>query len=65
MTKQQLVDIGESVPVRLFLSPLPISPTYANIENKFSVRYYVNLVLVDDGTLELCLEIIFSRFGFV
>jgi len=39
---------GESVPVRLFLSPLPISPTYANIENKFSVRYYVNLVLVDD-----------------
>jgi vacuolar protein sorting-associated protein 26 len=39
---------GESIPVRLFLSPLPLTPTYTNVEGKFSVRYYLNLVLVDE-----------------
>ncbi|EFJ08889.1 hypothetical protein SELMODRAFT_158309 [Selaginella moellendorffii] len=38
---------GESIPVRLFLSPYDLTPTYRNINNKFSVRYYLNLVLVD------------------
>ncbi|KAI4382171.1 hypothetical protein MLD38_008169 [Melastoma candidum] len=39
---------GESIPVRLFLSPYELTPTYRNINNKFSVKYYLNLVLVDD-----------------
>ncbi|KAF3455222.1 hypothetical protein FNV43_RR05670 [Rhamnella rubrinervis] len=39
---------GESIPVRLFLSPYELSPTYRNINNKFSVKYYLNLVLVDE-----------------
>ncbi|XP_042055825.1 vacuolar protein sorting-associated protein 26B-like [Salvia splendens] len=39
---------GESIPVRLFLSPYELAPTYLNINNKFSVKYYLNLVLVDE-----------------
>lgn len=38
---------GESVPIRLHLSKLNLSPTYRAINNVFSVKYYVNLVLVD------------------
>ncbi|XP_075494553.1 vacuolar protein sorting-associated protein 26A-like [Primulina tabacum] len=39
---------GESIPIRLFLSPYELTPTYQNINNKFSVKYYLNLVLVDE-----------------
>jgi len=39
---------GESIPVRLFLSPYELTPTYKNVHNKFSVKYYLNLVLVDE-----------------
>lgn len=39
---------GESIPVRLFLSPYELTPTHRNINNKFSVKYYLNLVLVDE-----------------
>lgn len=39
---------GESIPVRLFLSPYDPTPTYRNTNNKFSVKYYLNLVLVDE-----------------
>ena len=33
---------------RLFLSPYDLAPTYKNVHNKFSVKYYLNLVLVDE-----------------
>ncbi|CAG7892635.1 unnamed protein product [Brassica rapa] len=39
---------GESIPVRLFLTPYDLTPTHKNINNKFSVKYYLNLVLVDE-----------------
>ncbi|KAH9617456.1 hypothetical protein KSS87_011051 [Heliosperma pusillum] len=39
---------GESIPLRLFLSPYELTPTYRNTNNKFSVKYYLNLVLVDE-----------------
>ncbi|CAN1228083.1 Vacuolar protein sorting-associated protein 26A [Linum grandiflorum] len=39
---------GESIPIRLFLSPYDLTPTHRNINNKFSVKYYLNLVLVDE-----------------
>lgn len=38
---------GECIPIRLFLNNYNLTPTYRNIANKFSVKYYVNLVLVD------------------
>ncbi|AED96373.1 putative vacuolar protein sorting protein 26 related protein [Arabidopsis thaliana] len=39
---------GESIPVRVFLTPYDLTPTHKNINNKFSVKYYLNLVLVDE-----------------
>ena len=35
-------------PCRLSLRPYDLSPSYANVFNKFSVRYFINLVLVDE-----------------
>lgn len=40
---------GETIPVRMFLSACKaLTPTYRSINNKFSVKYYLNLVLVDE-----------------
>jgi vacuolar protein sorting-associated protein 26 len=40
---------AESIPVRMFLSACPtLTPTYRSINNKYSVKYYLNLVLVDE-----------------
>ena len=46
--KGMLAIAGESIPIRLFLSPYELTPTHRNINNKFSVKYYLNLVLVDE-----------------
>ncbi|KAL8136654.1 hypothetical protein V2J09_002655 [Rumex salicifolius] len=52
LAKYELMDgapvRGESIPIRLFLSPYELTPTYRNINNKFSVKYFLNLVLVDE-----------------
>ena len=39
---------GEAVPIRLFLEPYDLSPTYSAVHNRFSVKYFLNLVLVDE-----------------
>eukprot|EP01017_Pseudomicrothorax_dubius_P030069 TRINITY_DN370_c0_g1_i1.p1 TRINITY_DN370_c0_g1~~TRINITY_DN370_c0_g1_i1.p1 ORF type:complete len:299 (-),score=111.39 TRINITY_DN370_c0_g1_i1:132-1028(-) len=40
---------GEVIPLRMYLSAYDLTPTYPNVaNNKFSVRYFLNLVLVDD-----------------
>ncbi|XP_065072341.1 vacuolar protein sorting-associated protein 26B-like [Rhopilema esculentum] len=39
---------GESIPIRLFLSGYELTPTMKEVNKKFSVRYYLNLVLVDE-----------------
>ena len=43
-----IIFTGESIPIRLFLSPYELTPTHRNINNKFSVKYFLNLVLVDE-----------------
>ena len=40
--------LGESIPIRLFLSGYELTPTMRDINKKFSVRYHLNLVLVDE-----------------
>jgi len=42
---------GESIPVRLYLSPLSpkLTPTYVLPTMKFAVRYFLNIVLVDEN----------------
>ena len=40
--------IGESIPIRLFLAGYELTPSMKDINKKFSCRYYLNLVLVDE-----------------
>ncbi|CAL8134558.1 unnamed protein product [Orchesella dallaii] len=57
---------GESIPIRVFLAGYTLTPTFKDVNKKFSVRYYLNLVLVDEEerryfkqqveqTLKICL----------
>merc|ERR1719234_1747659 len=39
---------GESIPIRLFLSGYDLTPTMRDVNKKFSVRYLLNLVLIDE-----------------
>jgi hypothetical protein len=39
--------IGETIPIRLFLGGFDLTPTFRDVNKKFSVRYYLNLVLID------------------
>eukprot|EP01092_Planopodium_desertum_P005382 TRINITY_DN2250_c0_g1_i3.p1 TRINITY_DN2250_c0_g1~~TRINITY_DN2250_c0_g1_i3.p1 ORF type:complete len:272 (-),score=48.09 TRINITY_DN2250_c0_g1_i3:35-745(-) len=52
LTKFEIMDgapvRGESIPIRLFLRSFDMTPTYRNVHNKFSVKYYLNLVLIDE-----------------
>lgn len=45
--KKCLVKIGESIPIRVFLAGYDLTPTMRDINKKFSVRYFLNLVLMD------------------
>ena len=52
VTKFELMDgapvKGECIPIRMFLNSLDLTPTYRSVNNTFSVKYYLNLVLVDE-----------------
>jgi len=52
VTKYEIMDgapvKGESIPIRLFLAGFELSPTMKDVHRKFSVRYFLNLVLVDE-----------------
>jgi len=51
MAKYEVMDgapvKGECIPIRLFLSAYDLTPTY-KVLNRFSVKYFLNLVLVDE-----------------
>ena len=39
--------IDEIVPIRMYLSNYDLGPTLSNVNNKFQVKYFISLVLVD------------------
>mmetsp|Transcript_20000 Transcript_20000/g.20060 ORF Transcript_20000/g.20060 Transcript_20000/m.20060 type:complete len:143 (-) Transcript_20000:31-459(-) len=43
-----MITKGDSVPIRVYLKPYELSPTYTNLLNKVSVRYYINIILEDE-----------------
>ena len=45
---QCVFSIGETIPIRLFLGGFDLTPTFRDVNKKFSVRYYLNLVLIDE-----------------
>jgi len=52
LTKFEIMDGApvkdQCIPVRLYLKGLELTPSYKNVQNKFSVKYFLNLVLVDE-----------------
>merc|ERR1719498_177624 len=52
LTKFEIMDGApvkdQCIPVRLYLTGFDLTPTYKNVQNKFSVRYFLSLVLVDE-----------------
>jgi len=38
---------NENIPIRFFLAPYELTPTHTNVNNRFSVQYFLNLVLLD------------------
>lgn len=43
-----VVVLGETIPIRLFLGGFDLTPTFRDVNKKFSTRYYLNLVLIDE-----------------
>ncbi|KNZ72086.1 Vacuolar protein sorting-associated protein 26B-like [Termitomyces sp. J132] len=41
-------EISETIPIRLFLGGFDLTPTFRDVNKKFSTRYYLNLVLIDE-----------------
>lgn len=39
---------GERIPIRYYLSGVDLTPTYININNRFSTKYYLSLILIDN-----------------
>lgn len=48
---------GETIPIRLFLGGFDLTPTFRDVNKKFSTRYYLSLVLIDEGESALDNEI--------
>jgi hypothetical protein len=56
---------GETIPIRLFLGGFDLTPTFREVNKKYSTRYYLSLVLIDEGKLlhflSLILRLMSSR----
>ena len=40
---------GETIPIRLFLGGFDLTPTFREVNKKYSTRYHLSLVLIDEG----------------
>ncbi|KAL7722586.1 Vacuolar sorting protein 26 [Entamoeba marina] len=56
---------GDILPIRFYLKKIPLTPTFDNIADAYSVRYYLSFVFVDDEDrkYETSLEILLNRFN--
>mmetsp|Transcript_115354 Transcript_115354/g.160093 ORF Transcript_115354/g.160093 Transcript_115354/m.160093 type:complete len:135 (+) Transcript_115354:530-934(+) len=39
---------GEVVPIRFYLASTDLTPTYEKVNNRYSCKYFLNLVLLDE-----------------
>lgn len=49
---------GETIPIRLFLGGFDLTPTFRDVNKKFSTRYYLSLVLIDEGKLVTAISLL-------
>jgi len=38
---------NEEIPIRVYLSSADLCPSYSDVGNRFSVKWFVNLVIID------------------
>lgn len=52
LTKFEIMDGApvrdQCIPVRFYLTGTDVTPTFKNVQNKFSVKYFLSLVIVDE-----------------
>ena len=41
-------DKGEFIPIRMYMKGIPLAPSYKIIHNRLGVKYWINLVLLDE-----------------
>jgi len=56
--------LGETIPIRLFLGGFDLTPTFRDVNKKFSTRYYLNLVLIDEENRRYFKQQVKSNFVF-
>lgn len=39
---------GEVIPIRIYLAGIDVTPSSKNVSGKFTVKHFINLVLVDE-----------------
>jgi vacuolar protein sorting-associated protein 26 len=39
---------GETIPIRLYMLGVELTPTYKNINNRLEVKHLLNLVIIDE-----------------
>lgn len=54
--------VGETIPIRLFLGGFDLTPTFREVNKKYSTRYYLSLVLIDEGLFSFGASFFFPRF---
>ena len=47
--------LGETIPIRLFLGGFDLTPTFREVNKRFSTRYYLSLVLIDEDQRRYCM----------
>jgi hypothetical protein len=50
--------LGETIPIRLFLGGFDLTPTFREVNKKYSTRYYLSLVLIDEGMCSLIYSVL-------
>ena len=40
--------VGDIIPIRFHLSSVALTPSYRNVNNRFSVRYFINVIMYDE-----------------
>ncbi|KAJ6782856.1 hypothetical protein PWT90_09856 [Aphanocladium album] len=56
---------GETIPIRLFLGGFDLTPTFRDVNKKFSTRYYLSLVLIDEGKQTPALRRLYVKLPFL
>lgn len=56
---------GESIPIRVFLAGYDLTPTMRDVNKRFSVRYFLNLVLMDEEDRRYFKQQVSSSFNLI